>query len=439
MKKISIKKITAREILASGSYPTIETTITLSSGVTGKASVPYGASAGSNEASVIVDNKKSRYGGRGCQKVVRNVETKIFPAVRGKRIKNQKELDDMLTALDSTPRKTKLGGNAILSVSLAFARAMAAEQRKPLYRYIRQSLKSRKTKNKKQKIKRLPVTEYSVPRPMMVVIEGGKHGENSTDFQEYLICPLKNIKYKDSVRVGIEVYHALKKVLKKKKYNTNVGTEGAFVPSGIKSNEAPLKLITEAITLAGYKPGKDVGIAMDPAASEFYFPGKKRPYYLSCENKRLTSVQMIKYYERLIAKYPIVSIEDGLDEDDWDNWVTWCRKFGKDILVMGDDLTVTQKKFLEKAINLQAINSILIKPNQVGTLSETLDTIALAKSSGFDTIVSHRGGGDTNDTFIMDLAHAAGSIFTKVGPSRGERVEKYNRMMEIAGEAEKRV
>ncbi|PIZ95896.1 MAG: phosphopyruvate hydratase [Candidatus Magasanikbacteria bacterium CG_4_10_14_0_2_um_filter_37_12] len=434
MQKISIKKITAREILASASYPTIETTVTLSSGVIGKASVPYGVSAGSHEASVIVDNKKSRYGGRGCQKVVSNVETKILSAVRGKKIKNQRELDDLLTALDPSPRKTKLGGNAILSVSLAFARAMAVEQKKPLYRYIKQSLQSPIIKNRKQKIKKLPVLEYSIPRPMMVVIEGGKHGENSTDFQEYLVCPLKNIKYSDSVRIGIEVYHALKKVLKKNKYNTNVGTEGAFVPSGIKSNETPLKLIVEAIELAGYKPGVDVGIALDPASSEFYFPGKKRPYFLACENKRFTALQMIKYYEELLVKYPIFSIEDGLDEDDWDSWTSWCKKFGQEILIMGDDLTVTQKKFLEKAIELKAINSILIKPNQVGTLTETLNTIALAKSSGFYTIVSHRGGGDTNDTFIMDLAYAVGSLFTKVGPSRGERVEKYNRMLEIAEE-----
>jgi len=438
MKQSIIKKITAREILASGAYPTVETTVELRGGAIGRASVPYGASAGSNEASVLLDGNKKRYGGRGCQKVVRNVEKKIFPTLRNKKIKSQRMLDKILTSLDPTPRKTKLGGNAILSVSVAFARAAAAQQKKPLYKYIKQSMKrSVGKKVRLQKKKRLPVREYPVARPMMVVIEGGKHGENSTDFQEYIICPLKNIKYAESVRINIEVYHALKKVLKKRKYGTNVGTEGAFVPAGIKSNELPLKFIVEAIKAAGYKPGVDVGIALDPAASEFYVPGKKRPYFLSCEKKRLTAVQMMQYYGRLIKKYPIVSIEDGFDEDDWDHWPTWHKKFGKEILIMGDDLTVTQEKFLQKAIDLSAINSILIKPNQVGTLTETLDTMHLAKSRGMHTIVSHRGGGDTNDTLIMDLAYAAGSLFTKVGPSRGERVEKYNRMLEIALENKK--
>lgn len=412
--KHTIAKIQAREILASGAYPTIETTVTLKSGATGRASVPYGASAGTNEASVLTDKGK-RYGGRGAQKAAGNVSKKIGSKLRGKVYSSQRELDEALTTLDPTARKTRLGGNSLLSVSLAFARAAAAAEKKELHEYIRAQADFKKVRQ--------------IPRPMMVVIEGGQHADNSTDFQEYLICPLKNLKYAESVRIGIEVYHATKKVLKKKKYDTNVGTEGAFAPAGIKNNEAPIKILVEAIRLAGYKPGVDVGIALDAAASEFY---TKRSYHLARERRKLTAKKLINYYAKLVKKYPIMSIEDGLHENDWDHWSDLYGKLGSQILVVGDDLTVSQEKFLQKAIDQNVINSILIKPNQAGTLTETLDTMKLAGEVDINTIVSHRGGGDTNDTFIMDLGVAAGSLFTKVGPSRGERVEKYNRMLEIA-------
>lgn len=434
MKPVTIKHIQAREILASGSYPTIETTVTLKGGAVGVASVPYGASAGSHEASILVDGDKIRYGGRGCRKAIRHVEKKIFPAVRGQQIKSQRMLDNILLDLDPTARKTKLGGNAVLSVSLAFARAVAVASGKPLHHYIARQYARRKKKTVIKKSRVLPVRSYKLPRPMMVVIEGGAHADNSTDFQEYVVCPLRNIAYHQSVRIGIEVYHEVRTLLKKRGYNVNVGTEGAFAPAGITSNEEPLKVITQAIKKAGYTPGLDVGIGIDAAASEFFHKGSQKPYKLSAEGKSYTASQMIAYYKRLIKKYPIISIEDGLDEDDWDNWTALYEGLQQSVLVVGDDLTVTQKKFLERAIEMDIINSILVKPNQVGTLSETLDTIALAQRHGLDVIVSHRGGGDTNDTFIMDLAAAVDATFTKVGPSRGERVEKYNRMMAIEQE-----
>lgn len=419
-----IKGISAREILASGAYPTIETTVILKSGAHGTASVPYGASAGSREASILIDNGK-RYSGRGALKAVENVVKKIYPKLRNKRYKDQRALDEALIEIDPTPRKTKLGGNSILSVSLAFARAAARADSKELYKYVGEifvAARSRGAINRAH-------TKERIPRPMMVIIEGGQHADNSTDFQEYLICPLKDIKYRESVRIGIEVYHAAKKILKRKKYDTNVGNEGAFAPVGIKSNEEPLKILEEAISNAGYKPGIDVGIAIDPAASEFY---KKGVYYLKREKKKFSAGKLIEYYKRLVKKYPIISLEDGLAENDWDEWKRMYSALGSEILIIGDDITVSQEKYLQKGIDMQIMNTILIKPNQAGTLTETLDAIFLARECDINTVISHRGGGDTNDTFIMDLAVAAGSLFTKVGPSRGERVGKYNRMMEIA-------
>ena len=420
----TIRRIRAREILASGAYPTVEASVELSSGAVGCASVPYGASAGSREASVLVDNGK-RYGGKGARRAVRNIEQKIAPAIIKKPYSGQQELDAALQALDPTPQKTKLGGNSILAVSIAFARAAATQDSQPLYRYLRHALRTHGARGMGAP------QRHSVPGPMMVVIEGGRHADQSTDFQEYLICPLSRKKYTERLRIGIEVYHAVKAVLRSRGLSTNVGTEGAFAPSGIRSNEAPLKIIMEAIERAGYVPGKDVGIALDPAASEFF---KNGSYVLSCEGKTLSAAHMIRRYKRLAQTYPIISIEDGLAEDDWEGWQKMYQVLGNDILVVGDDLTVSQKQYLERAVALDCVNAVLIKPNQAGTVSETLATIAFAIQSEITTIVSHRGGGDTNDTFIMDLAVAAGSLFTKVGPSRGERVEKYNRMLRIAEE-----
>jgi enolase len=266
---------------------------------------------------------------------------------------------------------------------------------------------------------------------MVVVIEGGQHADNSTDLQEYLVGVTKDRGGRENVRAAIETYLHLKPILKKSGYNTNVGTEGAYAPAGIKSNEEPLGLIEQAIQAAGYQPDEDLGIALDPAASEFYEDGA---YNLECEDKQLSSEEMIAYYETLVGKYHIFSIEDGLGEDDWDAWPTMNERLGNKILVMGDDLTVTSVERLQRAIDIGAMNSILIKPNQVGTLSETVEAMELARSHGLKTIVSHRGGGETTDTFIIDLAVAAGADFVKVGPSRGERVIKYNRLMTIADE-----
>lgn len=422
MAKTSIKSIAAHEILSSGAYPTIETTLTLENGISGIASVPFGVSAGSKEAEVLLDGDKKRYQGKGCRKAISNIEKIIAPRLKGVNALGQRMVDHILNDLDPSPRKEELGGNAILSVSLACTRAAAKAESVELYQYIRELSGG-------ERYSSLPVRKYSIPRPMMVVIEGGAHADHSTDFQEYLICPLQNVKYHDQVRMGIEVYYETKKILQRKGYNTNVGTEGAFAPAGIGSNEEPVRILIEAIEMAGYVPGKDIGIAIDAAASEFYRQGQ---YVLSCEKKKLSAEALISYYQKIVQKYGILSLEDGLAEDDWQNWSKLYRKLGKQTVIVGDDLTVTNVKYLQKAINERAINAIIIKPNQVGTLTETLETIALAQKNKIQTIVSHRGGGDTNDTFIMDLGVAAGSAFTKVGPSRGERVEKYNRMMRIA-------
>jgi enolase len=331
---------------------------------------------------------------------------------------DQREVDRRLVALDPSPQRKDLGGNSILSVSLACARAAAVAKGVPLYRHIRESYG-------------LEDRDYVLPRPMVVVIEGGQHADNSTDFQEYLVGSTRDRGGRENVRAVIETYLHLKPILKEHGYNTNVGTEGAYAPAGIKSNEDPLAYIEQAIKAAGYAPEDDLGIALDPAASEFFGGGA---YNLECEGKQLSSGEMIGYYEDLVGKYCLFSIEDGLGEDDWDAWPVLNQKLGDRIMVMGDDLTVTSVERLQRAIDIKAINSILIKPNQVGTLSETVEAMELARENGLKTIVSHRGGGETNDTFIIDLAVAAGAHFVKVGPSRGERVVKYNRLMSIADE-----
>jgi enolase len=327
-------------------------------------------------------------------------------------------VDRHLVSLDPSAQRKELGGNSILSVSLACARAAAIAKGIPLYRHVRESYG-------------LDDRDYMLPRPMAVVIEGGRHADDSTDFQEYLVGVTKDRGGRENVRAAIETYLHLKPILKKHDYNTNVGTEGAYAPAGIKSNRDPLAYIEQAIEAAGYTPGDDLGVALDPAASEFSGNGT---YNLQCEGKQLSSDEMIGYYEDLVGEYCIFSIEDGLGEDDWDAWPVMNRKMGGRIMVMGDDLTVTSVERLQRAIDTKSINSILIKPNQVGTLSETVEAMELARRNGLKAIVSHRGGGETNDTFIIDLAVAAGAHFVKVGPSRGERVVKYNRLMSIADE-----
>ena len=433
-----IKEIKAREILSSGSTPSIEVKCILKSGTEGKASVPYGASAGIHEAFVLLDGDKKRYAGKGMLKAVGNVNKKIAPVLIGKDASKQREIDELMIKLDGTDNKSKLGANAILGVSMAVAKAMANEKKIPLYNYIRQTLN-------------VNIKDYRLPNPMMVVIEGGKHADQSTDFQEYMISPIGNKSVKENVRMGIEVYLKLHKVFKELGLNTNVGSEGAFAtsphtkqpdvtitgafaPRVIGNNETPFDFILRAIKDAGYVVGKDIAISLDPAVSEL-FDKKKGKYILHNEKgKELSSEELIDYFAKWVEKYPIITLEDALAEDDWENWPKLNAKLGKNISIIGDDLTVTNVKRLQKAIDLKAINSILIKLNQIGTLTETVDCCMLARKNGMMTVISHRGGGETNDTSMVDLAVAVGSGFIKVGPSRGERVEKYNRLMEIEDE-----
>ena len=414
----TVKRIEAHEILSTSAQPTIETVVTLDDGTIASASVPYGTSAGKYEAVTLVDKDQGRYRGKGMLKACANVNDVIAPKMMGLDVTDQRGLDGRLVALDQTPQRKALGGNSILSVSLACARAASVSKGIPLYRHIRECYG-------------IEARDYVLPRPMVVVIEGGQHADNSTDLQEYLVGVTKDRGGRENVRAAIETYLHLKPILKDHGFNTNVGTEGAYAPAGIKSNEDPLAYIEQAMEAAGYRPGEDLGIALDPAASEFFEDGV---YDLACEGKKLNSDEMIAYYEDLLEKYHIFSIEDGLGEDDWDAWPVMNGKMGSKIMVMGDDLTVTSVERLQKAIDIKAINSILIKPNQVGTLSETVDAMELAGKNDLKTIVSHRGGGETTDTFIIDLAVAAGAYFVKVGPSRGERVVKYNRLMSIADE-----
>jgi enolase len=417
--KAKVKEIRAREILSTGGYPTVEAVVTLEGGTAGVASVPYGTSAGRHEAVTLADGDPRRYRGKGMLKAVGNVNDVIAPKIRGLDALDQRSIDEHLIALDPTPQRKDIGGNSILSVSLACARAAAAARGVPLYRHIRDSYG-------------IDDKDVALPRPMVVVIEGGRHADNSTDFQEYLVGLTKDRGTRDNVRAAIEVYLFLGSLLKRKGYSINVGTEGAYAPTAVKSNEEPLALIEEAIRDAGYRPGEDVGIAMDPAASEFV--GDDGLYHLARDGQDLSPEDMIGYYECLVDKYCVFSLEDGLGEDDWNNWPVMNKRLGEKIMIIGDDLTVTSVDRLQKAIDTRAINSILIKPNQVGTLTETIAAITLARMSGLKTVVSHRGGGETTDTLIIDLAVATNADFVKVGPSRGERVVKYNRLMEIADE-----
>ncbi len=416
---MKIKNVHAYEILASGGYPTIECEVTLVDGLVGTASVPYGASAGSHEATVLTDGDKSRWQGKGMLKAISNIETIIAPKILGLEVTAQQQIDQIMLDLDGTENKSVLGGNAILAVSLAVARAAAASKKVPLYKHIIETY-------------HLNTDLKQLPKPMVVVIEGGKHAENSTDLQEYCFTSIGDKSAREHLRTVIECYHELESVLQANKLSTNVGNEGAFAPSGIVSNEAPFDYMLQAIKNAGYDPGKDIGISIDAAASEFYDNGI---YNLKIDDRTMTSAELIAYFESWFKKYPLVTIEDPLAEDDWDNWVTiksLCDKYN--LPLIGDDLTVTNPKRLQKAIELGAISSILIKLNQIGTLTETVKCCLLATSHNLMTTTSHRGGGETNDSFMIDLAVAVGSRYIKVGPSRGERVAKHNRLLQIERE-----
>lgn len=416
---MKIKDINAYEILASGGFPTVECKVTLEDGTFEVASVPYGVSAGSHEALVLNDGDKSRFGGAGMLNAVNNINTEIRNAVLGMNAENQEELDTKMITLDGTEDKSRLGGNAILAVSLAVGKAVSKSMNKPFYKHIAESFGTN--------------PDYSnLPNPMIVVIEGGKHADNTTDLQEFCITAIKKQSVSKNIEMAMESYHELKKILKQNNLSTNVGNEGAFAPNGIPSNEAPFNYILEAIENAGFVPGVDLKISIDAAASEFFEDGL---YNLKLESKKLNSNELMDYYKSWMDKYPIVSFEDMFSEDDWDSWITFnkiCNEKG--IFNLGDDLTVTNPKRLQRAIELDAINAILIKLNQIGTLSETVKACMMAKEHKLITVPSHRGGGETNDTSMVDLAVAVGASFIKVGPTRGERVAKYNRLMEIERE-----
>jgi len=412
-----IINVKAREILASGGAPSIEVDVTLENGSFGRASVSYGASAGSKEAFVLLDEDAGRYNGKGMLKAVANVNEKIAPVITGHDAADQRNIDKLMMEADGTENKSNLGANAILAVSMAVARAAANDVHLELYEYL-------------SKTYSLPTTHYTLPKPMVVMIEGGKHADNSTDLQEYLVSGLRDdLSAADNVRMQMEIYEALKKILKKDGLSINVGNEGAFAPEGIADNEKPIEFLIKAIKNTGYTLGTDAGISIDAAASEFQNQ-KTGKYELRIENKSLTSDELINYYKNWMEKYPFVSWEDMLSEFDWDSWPKLMALAGNTKIV-ADDLTVTNTKLWQKAIDMKAANAILIKLNQAGTVTETVDCCLLAKKHNFATIPSHRGGGETNDTFLVDLAVAVGSEWIKVGPTRGERVAKYNRLMEI--------
>lgn len=409
-----IKSVFAREILDSRGNPTVEVDVILSGGQFGRVSVPSGASTGSHEAVELRDGG-TRYAGKGVKKAVQNVNTIIAKAVKGKEF-DQRKLDAKLIELDGTPNKNKLGANAILGVSMAFSRACAHESGKPLYKYFTSLVKGK--------------TVAMLPVPMMNIINGGRHAENSADIQEFMIVPHGVKSFSDALQAGAEIFGALKKILHDKKLSTLVGDEGGFAPS-LASNETPIQVIIEAITKAGYKPGKEVSLALDVAANEFYKDGK---YILARDNKTMTSKEMIEWYESLVKKYPIVSIEDALGEDDWTGWVALTKILGSKIKLVGDDLFVTNIKRLGSGIEKNAANSILIKLNQIGTVSETVDSIILANKAGYSSIISHRSG-ETEDTTIADFSVGTGVGLIKTGSlSRTDRVAKYNQLLRIEEE-----
>jgi enolase len=411
-KRASIKAIRACEILDSRGNPTVEVEVELSDGAIGIAAVPSGASTGKYEAAELRDGDKCRYGGLGVCKAVSNVNNKIAPALVGMAASEQQKIDQMLLELDGTANKSNLGANAILGVSLASAKAASSSANIPLYRYLGGA------------------SARLLPVPMMNILNGGKHAADSSDFQEFMVVPAGATSFSQALQMGTEIYHALKKAIKDKALNTNVGDEGGFAPS-LASNKQAVELILTAIDIAGYKAGDDCFIALDPASSSFYEKGK---YVLAKEGVTLNSNEMVDYYANWVSSYPIISIEDGLDEDDWAGWVSLTSRLGKKIKLVGDDLYTTNLERLERGIAQKASNAILIKPNQVGTLSETLATVKRAQQVGWATIISHRSG-ETEDTTIADLAVAVGSGLIKTGaPCRSERVAKYNRLLRIEAE-----
>jgi len=412
MNPTTISEIRAREIIDSRGNPTIEADVRLAGGAFGRAAVPSGASTGVHEALELRDGDRARFGGKGVLKAVANVNGPIAKRLAGFDALGQAAIDEALIELDGTENKSRLGANAMLGVSLAAAHAAAAARGQPLYRYL----------NERAAL---------MPTPMMNVLNGGKHADSSVDMQEFMIVPLGAPTMAEAVRIGAEVFHALAATLKRHGHSTNVGDEGGFAPN-LRDNEEPIVVILEAITAAGYRPGEQVAIALDPASSEFYKDGKY--VFARSDRKARGADEMVRLYDRLISQYPIVSIEDGLAEDDWAGWKTLTAELGGRVQLVGDDLFVTNPKRLTRGVEEGVCNSILIKLNQIGTLTETLRTIEIANAAGYTSVISHRSG-ETEDTTIADLAVATGAGQIKTGSmSRGERTAKYNRLIRIAEE-----
>ena len=407
--KTNIKNIKAREILDSRGNPTVEVDVFLENGVFGRAAVPSGASTGEYEAAELRDNDKSRYSGKGVLNAVNNVNNEINKTLIGSDVNDQTKIDNTLINLDGTQNKSRLGANAILGVSLASARAASTVNDIPLYQHLGTT------------------NDFIMPVPMMNILNGGSHANNTVDIQEFMIFPFGASTFSEALRIGTEIFHKLKSELHKKGLNTAVGDEGGFAPN-LSSNEEAIEIILKSIKKAGYKPGEEVFLALDVAASELYENGE---YNLMSENKAFSSSEMTSYLESLVEKYPIISIEDGLDENDWDGWKKLTKSLGQNVQIVGDDLTVTNITRLQKAIDNKSMNSILIKLNQIGTLSETIQAVELARKVNYGAVISHRSG-ETEDTFIADLSVAMGMGQIKTGSiSRSDRVAKYNQLLRI--------
>ena len=412
MSRTSIVRIQGREILDSRGNPTVEVDVVLEAGDIGRAAVPSGASTGAHEAVELRDGDKSRYGGKGVRKAVGHVNKEIAAALRGAEATDQRGIDERLINLDGTANKSRLGANAVLGVSLAVARAAALAAGQPLYRYLAGD------------------GELLLPVPMMNILNGGKHAQTKVDFQEFMVVPAGAPSYAEGLRWGAEVFHALRQTLHERGLSTGQGDEGGFAPE-LEANEDAMTLLVQAIERSGHQPGKEVFIALDPAASELYRGGR---YELTGEGRTLQAQEMVALWESWVDRYPVISIEDGLAEDDWDGWRTLTAQLGKRLQLVGDDIFVTNVVRLRHGIEGGIANSILIKLNQIGTLTETLETMATARRAGYSTVISHRSG-ETEDTFIADLAVATGAGQIKTGaPSRSERVAKYNRLLQIEEE-----
>lgn len=410
-----IVDVRSREILDSRGNPTVEVEVYTENGMMGRAAVPSGASTGKYEAVELRDNDKSRFLGRGVLNACNNVDDKIREALIGEDVFEQRYIDDIMNELDGTENKSNLGANAILGVSMAVAKAAAEESGQSLYRYIG------------------GVNAHIMPVPMMNILNGGSHADNSIDFQEFMIMPIGADLFSEGLRMGVEVFHHLKSVLKSKGYSTNVGDEGGFAPN-IKSNEEAIEIVLKSIESAGYRPGIDIMIAMDAAASEFYNEEEKVYHFHKSGGKKLSSDEMVDYWASWVNKYPIFSIEDGLHEDDWDSWAKLTRTLGDKVQLVGDDLFVTNTKRLQRGIEEASANSILIKVNQIGSLTETIDAVNLATRNGFTSVMSHRSG-ETEDTTIADLAVALNTGQIKTGSaSRSDRIAKYNQLLRIEEE-----